>query len=371
MPTVLSTPDTLLAQQAVELLASHGIEAQIVDHDTLFGGALAGGRQYAIVVTDGDASRAHQVLASRPAPLAAPAGAWRCPACQEAIEATFDACWHCGAPRGDHPEIVASVPQPEEPPQPLRIGAPGDSGERDLAATAPESRGMVWVEVALVLCFGWLGTFLGGFAMLWDGTPKVQSKLMSLADMVWSLGNCGLVAFLLLRAGRPWLRHGLARPRALDLGLGLVVLVLAIGIEFVFWRAMSMSGAVEWLDALYAPVPNGLCPPFVFGASSIPLAVVCGIATTLYLLVVAAVEEFVFRAYLLPRLADLLGSRLVSTLISTTLFASSHAYQGAYGIVSAFVFGLMMAAGFWLIGRVWPLVLAHAVWNMMLGGLVH
>ncbi|MCB9916722.1 MAG: hypothetical protein H6828_16500 [Planctomycetes bacterium] len=39
-------------------------------------------------------------------------GVWRCPACGEACEAAFEACWSCGAERGAEVRIV----EPASPP---------------------------------------------------------------------------------------------------------------------------------------------------------------------------------------------------------------------------------------------------------------
>ena len=52
-------------------------------------------------VDDDRADEARQFLATAhtdPATSAGPAGAWRCPACGESVEAQFAACWKCGTP---------------------------------------------------------------------------------------------------------------------------------------------------------------------------------------------------------------------------------------------------------------------------------
>jgi membrane protease YdiL (CAAX protease family) len=80
----------------------------------------------------------------------------------------------------------------------------------------------------------------------------------------------------------------------------------------------------------------------------------------------AFAEELVTRAYLITRLKALLGSRGEAVLVAALLFASYHAYQGLSGAVDALAFGLAYGVAFLALGRVWPLVVGHALFNIRL-----
>ena len=72
------------------------------------------------------------------------------------------------------------------------------------------------------------------------------------------------------------------------------------------------------------------------------------------------------RGYLLSRFERLSGSTAKSLLLATCLFAAYHAYQGMYGVMSAFVFGFVVGAAFCLVRRLWPVALAHALYDVLL-----
>ena len=72
-------------------------------------------------------------------------------------------------------------------------------------------------------------------------------------------------------------------------------------------------------------------------------------------------EELVMRAYMIPRLERLLGSTWISLLVTTALFTSYHTYQGVYGVFNAVIVGLIYGGVFCLVRRIWPIVIAHAI----------
>jgi membrane protease YdiL (CAAX protease family) len=82
-------------------------------------------------------------------------------------------------------------------------------------------------------------------------------------------------------------------------------------------------------------------------------------------LVAAYAEELVTRAYLITRLTGLLGSPTKAVVLAAATFASYHVYQGVGGLVDLFVFGLAFGVAYLLFGRVWPLVVGHALANVM------
>ena len=103
-----SARNELQAALLVQVLASHGIEAQVV------GGALASLTGYlpttpvSVHVDEADAERAKAVIeefeqSGRGGQAAGPAtgeAPWTCANCGEMIEAQFTECWNCQLPRG-------------------------------------------------------------------------------------------------------------------------------------------------------------------------------------------------------------------------------------------------------------------------------
>ncbi len=76
-------------------------------------------------------------------------------------------------------------------------------------------------------------------------------------------------------------------------------------------------------------------------------------------------EELIARGYLVTRLERLLRSRAASLVVSAALFASWHAYQGPDGVLRTFAFGLVLGGLFVGLRRLWPLVVLHAAWNLV------
>lgn len=78
-------------------------------------------------------------------------------------------------------------------------------------------------------------------------------------------------------------------------------------------------------------------------------------------------EELVFRAYLMNRVVDALGSRGraawgISLVSVSILFGLAHLYQGASGIVVATLSGLLFGALYLACGRnLWAAIIAHGV----------
>lgn len=80
--------------------------------------------------------------------------------------------------------------------------------------------------------------------------------------------------------------------------------------------------------------------------------------------VLAGVAEEPFHRLLLPLLTALAtGSALAGFALSTLLFALGHRYQGPVRMLSAGLFGAVLAAFYLLSGRLWLVVLLHALVN--------
>lgn len=142
-------------------------------------------------------------------------------------------------------------------------------------------------------------------------------------------------------------------PRDLLEGLGLLVIVVVLTIVELptlhRWLPSSQRGDVEILM-------RGLWEnPWLLALWSGPVVWVG----------VALFEE-AGRAFLLTRLWHIwrgAGARWVAVLLSAALFGLAHLYQGAAGVVSTAIFGLVMGAYFLRRGRLAPLVVSHALYD--------
>ncbi|WP_162669482.1 CPBP family intramembrane glutamic endopeptidase [Gemmata massiliana] len=157
-----------------------------------------------------------------------------------------------------------------------------------------------------------------------------------------------MTLYLMSRSGESWEHFGVAPVRAIDAPFAFVILTASIFI----WRLIPDFGFPEKpLAHDYFPRPRNT-------ADHAMMVLKYGFG--------ACAEEIVTRAYLITRLTTLLKSRGEAVFVAAILFASYHVYQGLQGFIDVFVFGVMYGVIFLGIGRVWPLVLAHALYNVRL-----
>lgn len=167
-----------------------------------------------------------------------------------------------------------------------------------------------------------------------------------------------LIVWLKLR-GEQLATFGLIAPRWLRyIGLGLLLAVVQIAVDNVM-RQYTTPLIVEWTGAN----PNLDAETFASIKGDLPV----------YLMIIPAVwvfaafgEEFLYRGYLLNRLADIFGGGRVAwsfaILGQAIAFALAHWYQGPVGMfsigVGAIISGIAVSA--W--GRnLWPAIVAHGL----------
>jgi len=172
-----------------------------------------------------------------------------------------------------------------------------------------------------------------------------------LASAVFALVPVWLVVHLLRRSGEGPGAIGF-RPRIpgddLALGVALAVLVSAVGLG-VYVLAFELG-----LNRLVIPVP--------------PL----GHWWTVPVLVVDAaqngfLEEVVVLGYLLHRLGQAGWSPRRALVLTSILRGSYHLYQGFGGFVGNFALGMLFGWIFQRTRRVWPLIVAHTVVDVLAG----
>ena len=72
-------------------------------------------------------------------------------------------------------------------------------------------------------------------------------------------------------------------------------------------------------------------------------------------------EEFLYRGFLLTRLAEALGHPALAAVVSSAAFGLSHGYQGAAGAARAAIIGAALATPALAAGTILPSMAAHAL----------
>ena len=76
-------------------------------------------------------------------------------------------------------------------------------------------------------------------------------------------------------------------------------------------------------------------------------------------------EELALRSYLISRLVELMGSKLLAVVFTSVLFGAYHIYQGMLGAVGAFAIGIVLGTYFVRKRRFWPVAAAHAAMDII------
>lgn len=228
----------------------------------------------------------------------------------------------------------------------------------------PAERRALWIEITVVLLvtFGLSG--LSSILSLLEAAmaperlsdqtvalnaPRSSQEFIDLARQL--LGIVRLLAwgalgvYLLWRSGFGPKLIGLARPgwrRDALPGVGLAALIGLPGL--VFYLAARAAG----LNLTVAP---SLLEDYWW---RLPTEVLWAIANS-------GAEEVLVVAFLLTRLRQLGWSENSSLLASALLRGSYHLYQGIGGGVGNVIMGLVFGRYWQRTGRLWPLVIAHAL----------
>jgi membrane protease YdiL (CAAX protease family) len=372
MKRIFAAQYPLEAHEFRLFLESHGIGARVFDDNSalITGFAFTPASEPGVFVEPADVEEATALLSQfleRPRDNV-PKATWTCPKCGEAIEAQFDACWHCGSPRGD-PPLHEKSPDVDPSGDPTvhtidSAEAPlisGDQNGDELSATVPNRRDL-WLEVAVVLSVAWLpylsSTLVRSMAEV--GRAPLPFAAMGLYRILNNITVDTVVLYVIYRSGSPWTMFGFKRPQLKDLGIGLLIWIVVILATSTLYRfattfadATSVRDFVKSSGQFHGPSNPG----------ELVLLVLMSLSN-------GFCEELAMRAYLIPRLEQLLGAAWKSVIGSALVFASYHIYQGIGAAMSIFVVGIVFGAIFYRIRRIWPLVAAHACMNIVSLGLV-
>ena len=218
----------------------------------------------------------------------------------------------------------------------------------------PGSPKLLRRELGLVLLLAFAPSVLGllFLALGPQGTAPAETQVLpSLVSLVVELflswSPVLVIGYLLARNREGWSGIGLTRFRAGDLGMGVVLWVASFILVLVLAQLFRFFGQRE-VDFL----PEGL--PLWFRAfQAVLIAVTAGVT-----------EEIVVRGYAQTRLEQLRSPTAVILLLPTALWGMLHVYQGLGAALTIFGLGLMYAWYFQRTRRLWPLILAHTLFDL-------
>jgi membrane protease YdiL (CAAX protease family) len=195
----------------------------------------------------------------------------------------------------------------------------------------------------LVFLFLIVPSMVLSFFVLRQGS--VSFELTAVAAILRDLALVSLIAFFLWRNGEPislvgWKPRGAGREILVGVALFLPLMAVTNIVEQLF-RAAGLSAPSR-------PLPQFLTAS---GLSEYALA-------SLLVLVVAIAEETVFRGYLILRFREVTHSTAAAVLLAAFVFSLGHGYEGAAGVATVGVIGLLFAGVYlWRGSLVAPVVM--------------
>jgi membrane protease YdiL (CAAX protease family) len=231
-----------------------------------------------------------------------------------------------------------------------------DQPLRDTPPRTPVAGGQIGRSLA-ALALGLVPPY--SFAVFVRAT---QGRLFSLHEMILYplvVGGAGLAVILALHrfvCGRP-LSALNERPGSWrrDWPTGLALAGLFVAFSFA---------AQPVLARLVAPPRNPEAMTLIVGLIEHPLLMLVWFGPVLWV-GIAAFEE-VSRVFVITRLTAIRAGwsgRLAAIVISTVLFGLAHYYQGPFGVITTGTMGLLSAVLYVRQGRIWPLIVGHALYD--------
>ena len=210
-----------------------------------------------------------------------------------------------------------------------------------------------------------------------DEPNRSDSRVSSddvFAARLRGLGLVGLLAILIILLGN-----------LVFLPLSAILILAWVALSHTRWREIGFVRPKSWMLTIVVGILLGVAFKFLMKAIVMPLFGAdpinqayhylagnrAAIPATLYLLIVGAGfgEETVFRGYLFERLGKLFGAGVVAkiliVLITSIFFGLAHySIQGLTGAEQATIGGLVYGTIFALTGRIVPLMIAHAAFDL-------
>lgn len=228
---------------------------------------------------------------------------------------------------------------------------PGGGGDRRGAARplrnplppAEPSRRALGLEMLAMLVLAYALPILGLFA---DSSGPVRPQAIAVVAGAAFQWFPIAVLYALLRRRGGWGSIGLNRLDGIDATAG-VLMWLASHATVLILALLTQGFGRNDVEFL----PRGL-PVWELGLLSLLIAVTAGF-----------VEEIMFRGYVQTRLQQLRVPAAIVVLAPTAFWAVLHLYQGAGPAVTIFGLGMLYAIWFQWTRRLWPVIIAHLMFN--------
>jgi membrane protease YdiL (CAAX protease family) len=254
------------------------------------------------------------------------------------------------------------------PPAPTPASGPGPPGTIPLGTAPPGSLRpgrnpvprpggsprILRLELGLVMLLAFAPGILGLLILALGpaGSAEVEAQLVpSLVSIIFELflswSPVLVIGYVLVRSREGWPGIGLTRLRPGDLGMGAALWVASFVLVLVLAQLFQYFGQRE-VDFL----PEGL-PLWFRAAQAVLIAVTAGVT-----------EEIVVRGYAQTRLEQLRVPTAVIVLLPTAVWGVLHVYQGLGAALTIFCLGLTYAWYYHRTRRLWPLILAHTLFDM-------
>lgn len=183
------------------------------------------------------------------------------------------------------------------------------------------------------------------------GPHHTNLSLVALAVQEIIVGGV-LVWFLRLR-GWTWEEFGLVKNSPIaDAGVGALLFLASYFVWLVIWNVAALLSPE--LGATLNSISGNIIRGHIPAATSIVLSLTNGVF-----------EEFFVVGYMMPALARSGKSPWFCINVSTATRLAYHLYQGPLGVLSIIPTGLLFAFWFSRTRRLWPLMFAHILMDMV------
>lgn len=278
-----------------------------------------------------------------------------CLACNQPMP-NQNVCENCGWSWGDDSdvlttevsEIAVALPSPDG----SHLSQDGRSTNKEASSVEAEPAAKpareLWIELSVVLAISVVPSLEGALQSIFE--PHSQSYASEAISLfLFSVCSAWAVVYVIQRNGESLTNFGIVRPQIADIVAGILIVPFIDLSWILYYDLIPLSVDVSPLFEL--PRPST--------ALDHVLMVFSQFANAFH-------EELVLRAYLITRLCTLLKYRRRAVVVAAAIFASYHIYHGVIGAGGVFFFGIGFGVLWLLFRRLWPLVIGHALSNIVI-----
>ena len=211
------------------------------------------------------------------------------------------------------------------------------------------------VEIAVVLLLAVIPDIYSSFVS-WLEPMTVSFAAIHIWLVVRTMQVAAPVLLLIHLTGGNWYRHGLHhRPRLIDAAIAVALVVTGYFAGEVVFQALVRVGFDVDSD-YYNPISDEQPPhsQLILFFTILASGIANGFA-----------EELVMRSWLIPKLEEVMKSKVAAVGITSWFFAFCHLYQGIAAASMMLAIGIIFGTYFVCFRRFWPLVIAHAAMDVI------